>query len=211
MPYKKTYRKKKTFRKTYRKKTMPLTKRDYFKLKKLHPPERKFRIHSASATAVNNTGVSYRLNDVDYGTDDNSRLGDKIMCNRLTGNIYVTGITGLSRVRILLYWVNLPVAGALPGLNNDLVAIQTRLTTGRYIDFMSRYKMIRDYMVTLDGTGAKNSVNIPINIKLNKETVFSGATATNIYKNMLALTMFSDTAGTDPSVEHYLNFFFTDS
>lgn len=216
MPMKKTY-KKRNYRRRYKrrnygkKRGYTLSKRQFYKLRNIHPAERKFVITSTAATAVNNAGASYRLNGMIYGTNDNTRIGDQIWGKQLTGNIYITGVTNSCRVRVMLYWVNLPVAGALPAIT-DLLETPTRLTTNRKVDFVTRFKMIRDWIVPIGDNGSSsNNKNIRISLPVKRLTQFSGDGVAAHYKNMLCLSMLSDTAGADPSVEFTLNYYYTDA
>lgn len=214
MPYRKKFTKRaprKTYRRrTYKRKALPY--KMYRKLKSLQYPENKFVIASQALTPVSSTGSSFRLNVVGPGSDDNSRIGDKITSKRLTGNIFCVGDgSTLTRVRVMIYWVNLPIGGALPPIA-DILQTPALLTSGRKVDFMSRFGMIINKVIPLDPSG-RNSYNLRVNIPMRRVVQFTEVTPPedSMYKNMLVITLLSDQPTNTPSVEFFLSYFYTDA
>lgn len=182
------------------------------KLALIPVPETKFTTPAIYASTYSNAGYKQLMTGLDYGSTDNSRIGDKVKAVSLTGIISVTNNTSASftQHRIMIFR-DKQANGATPSFG-DLITSATNLWALRNLDKYKQFKMYKDIIISTDNvSNTRKTIRINIPLKFVVDYQEGGSTISAISKNALWCYFITDAVTNLPTLNFNFRFRYRDN
>lgn len=185
------------------------------KIKGLVNSEKKYTDKSLSIQPIAWTGQVDLLSSIAQGNDDNQRQGNSVLARSLylqmDARINTVNDSNVLRVLVVVDTENTGTAPTVSDvLQTSMVGTSNVINAPINNDHLPRYNILLDKKLVLSKNGNER-ICFKRYIKLYKHIKYTGANATDTYKNNIYMVMVSDVGIDDPFFSYYSRLGFMDN
>lgn len=159
----------------------------------------KHYLDTGVSSTVTNTGSVTLLSGIAQGDDVNSRQGNSVLAKTLYGRCVLLrdsdNTTLMNSVRMMIV-KDLENIGTAPTVTDILQG--ATVVSPLNVDHTSRYQVLLDKVYSLSLNG-KDGMNLKYYLRVNDHLKYTGANATDVYKNAIYLLLISDQSAEYPT------------